>query len=111
MSVLSQEDIREAHEFDVAMKVHVDQCFDYSQAPSTQSVITDAHDTYVKLLAYAGPPPHDNVTRGVTKVGQYTTWVRYVATGVRTLFPMRDQKGVYNTVLAFADWCRQQRRK
>jgi len=54
-----------------------------------KSVITDPHDTYVKLLAYAGPPPRENLSRGVTVFSAYIPWVRQVSLGLRTLLPDR----------------------
>lgn len=128
MNSLSEKDLEDAAEYDSAMKIHVDHCFGESlrhkaadqeacvaaakvldDRPTT--VITDAHDTYIKLLAYAGPPPHDNMHRGVTVFSRYVPWVRYVAVGIRTLFPGIEQKQVYEKTVMFADWCRQQRRK
>lgn len=75
------------------------------------TVIIDAHDTYLKLLAYAGPPPREQLSRGITRFSAYIPWVRQVSLGLRTMFPEIKQKEVYERTTQFADWCRQRREK
>ena len=129
MSSLTNQDFEDDLVHDTSLKIVVDDSIERSLSEKTlmhesivaaakvldhsnrAAVIIDAHDTYVKLLAYAGPPPHDKHSGGVTAFSKYIKWVRQVAVGVRTLFPGLAQKEVYEKTKLYADWCRQQRRK
>lgn len=73
------------------------------------SVIIPAHEDFYKLLAYAGPPPQERMTRGVTKFSKFIPYVRLVAQGLRTMYPHMKESDVFTFTIQFTDWCRQQR--
>ncbi len=75
------------------------------------SVIIPAHEDFYKLLAYAGPPPRERMTRGVTKFSSYVPWIRKVSLGLRTMYPDMQETDIYSFTIQFTDWCRQQRTK
>ena len=74
------------------------------------SVIIPPHEDFYKLLAYAGPPPRERMTRGVTKFGAFVPYVRKVSLGLRTMYPDMKESDVYSFTIQFTDWCRQQRK-
>lgn len=77
--------------------------------PAPGVITDDAYYTFTKLLAYSGPPPVEDFARGITQFSAYIPWVRNVSEGVRILHPDLAQQEVYDTVLHYADWCRQRR--
>jgi len=88
----------------VAEQIQDDEILD-----AVPSVIIPAHEDFYKLLAYAGPPPRERMTRGVNKFSKYVPWVRVVAKGLRTMYPDMKESDVYSFTIQFTDWCRQQR--
>jgi hypothetical protein len=94
---------------DLNDKVTADQIADDEFLNAMPSVIIPAHEDFYKLLAYAGPPPKERMTRGVTKFSKYVPYVRLVAKGLRTMYPDMKESDVYSFTIQFTDWCRQQR--
>ncbi len=66
----------------------------------------DRHEKYFKLLAYAGRPPYERLSLGVTGKSEYRNWVRAVAYGLSVLYPDRRNGEIYGMVIDYAAWCR-----
>lgn len=92
-------------------RIMADRLADEEFIDAVPSVIIPAHMDFYKLLAYAGPPPRERMTRGVTKFSKFVPYVRLVAQGLRTMHPDMKEQDVFTFTIQFTDWCRQQRMK
>lgn len=69
------------------------------------------HESYYKLLLYAGYPPREQLSMGIHKNSPYILWVMVTARGLRTLHPELPNENIYDEIVKFADWCRIQQKE